>query len=260
MKFLRFYYKNELKTGFFDGKKVIELSDKIENILNSWENPEYISKHKLNSYYLEDIIFAPPITPTKIICVGLNYKNHAKELNMKIPDEPKLFLKPPSSIIGYGNNINYPVMSNEVDFEAELAIIISKLSKNISYNETKDVIGGYTILNDVTARDLQKIDEQWTRAKSFDTFCPIGPYIETEMDPSNQNISLAINGKIKQNSNTKEMIFSPYELVEFISKIMTLYPGDIIATGTPPGVGQMKKGDEVEIIITDIGILKNKIV
>ncbi len=151
-------------------------------------------------------------------------------------------------------------MSSEVDYEAELAIIISKTGKNISFDDADDHIGGYTILNDVTARDIQRKDEQWTRAKSFDTFAPIGPYIETEMDPMNQNISLYINNKVKQESNTKNMIFSPKDLVEFISSIMTLNAGDIIATGTPSGVGQMNKGDISEVTIEGIGTLTNKVI
>jgi len=259
MKFLRFYYNDEIKTGFFDEKKVIELDDPIENVLNSWNDLEYLKKIMKNSYSLEDIDFAPPVDPTKIVCVGLNYRDHAEEFKMEIPDEPKLFLKPPSAVIAHGEIISYPPSSTEVDYEAELAIVMKKKGKNLNLNEVNDYIGGYTILNDVTARDLQRKDEQWSRAKSFDTFAPIGPFIETEMDPSRQNISLNVNGEIKQESNTKNMIFSPQELVVFISNIMTLNPHDIIATGTPSGVGQMQSGDTVEIAIDDIGVLRNKI-
>lgn len=259
MKFLRFFQNNNLKSGFFDGEKIIELSDSIEDILKNWNDWKYLIKQMKMSYSLDDIQFAPPSNPSKIVCVGLNYKDHAEELNMEIPYEPKIFLKPSSSIIPCNANIRYPEMSNEVDYEAELAIVISKAGKNIEMEEAHEYIGGYTILNDVTARDLQREDEQWTRAKSFDTFCPIGPFIETEMNPMNQDISLSINGEIKQASNTKNMIFSTEELVEFISNIMTLNPGDIIATGTPAGVGSMEVGDMVEINIEDIGTLKNQL-
>lgn len=264
MKFLRFFPSDNsiksIKTGYFDGEKVVELSDSILNVLNNWEIKDYIENHLVASYSIENITFAPACEPTKIICIGLNYKDHGEELGMELPSEPKIFLKPPSSVIGCGDDIIYPSMSNEVDYEAELAIVISKTGKNIDRDDADSYIGGYTIMNDVTARDLQRKDEQWTRAKSFDTFAPIGPFIETEMDPENQNIVLSLNGEIKQASNTKNMIFSTYELVEFISNIMTLNPGDIIATGTPSGVGSMKKGSTVEIFIEDIGTLKNEII
>lgn len=261
MKFLRFFVDdNIIKTGYFDGEKVIELADSIENVLNNWENKDYIEDKMVASYSLEDIGFAPVSKPSKIVCIGLNYKDHAEELDMELPEEPKIFLKPPSSVIACEEDIVFPTMSNEIDYEAELAIVISKTAKDVSISDASEYIGGYTIMNDVTARDLQRKDEQWTRAKSFDTFAPIGPFIETEMDPNNQNISLTLNGEIKQNSNTKNMVFSPNNLVEFISNIMTLNPGDIIATGTPSGVGQMKKGDAVEVAIESIGVLRNKVI
>ncbi len=197
------------------------------------------------------------IKPTKIVCVGLNYIDHAKELNMKIPEEPIIFLKPTSSIIYPEDSIILPKVSKRVDYEVELAVVIKEKCKNISKNEAKDIILGYTILNDVTARDLQQKDGQWTRAKSFDTFCPIGPIVKPLNNPNNLKIECIVNGKIKQSSNTKNMIFDVYELIEFISSIMTLYPNDIIATGTPPGVGPLKDGDVVECYIENIGYLKN---
>lgn len=276
MKFLRFFVNDflgddndimncsfnssNIKSGYFDGEKIVSLTDPLEIVLNNWQHERYLEDQIVNSYSLEDVIFAPPTNPSKIICIGLNYKDHAQELGMELPDEPKIFLKPPSSVIAHLDDIIYPKMSSEVDYEAELAIIISKTGKNISFDDADDHIGGYTILNDVTARDIQRKDEQWTRAKSFDTFAPIGPYIETEMDPMNQNISLSINKEVKQESNTKNMIFSPKDLVEFISSIMTLNTGDIIATGTPSGVGQMNKGDIAEVTIEGIGTLINKII
>lgn len=199
------------------------------------------------------------LRPTKIILVGLNYRDHAKELGMKIPKEPIIFLKPPTSIIGPFDNIIYPKGVKRLDYEAELAIVIKKRAKYIKKNRTPGYILGYTCLNDVTARDLQKKDGQWTRAKSFDTFCPVGNHIETDIDPSNLEIRLFLNDLIKQSSNTKNLIFPPNELVSFISHIMTLMPGDIIATGTPPGVGPMKKGDTVRVEIEGIGTLENTV-
>ncbi|KZX14220.1 fumarylacetoacetate hydrolase family protein [Methanobrevibacter filiformis] len=260
MKFLRFIKDHKIKSGYYDGKKVIELKDPIEKVLDSWENWKYLRNQLRTSHSVEDINFLPPVKTSKIICVGLNYTDHCKELDMDIPEEPKLFLKPPSSVIGHTDLIKYPKLSNEVDYEGELAIIIGKEGKNIEYGEIQEFISGYTILNDVTARDLQRKDEQWTRSKSFDTFCPIGPFIDTELDEKNQKITTKLNGEIKQESNTRNMIFSPHILVEYISSIMTLKPGDIIATGTPSGVGQMQKGDTVEIAIEDLGVLKNQIV
>ncbi|MDP3066936.1 MAG: fumarylacetoacetate hydrolase family protein, partial [Methanobacteriaceae archaeon] len=201
----------------------------------------------------------PPVQPSKVVCVGLNYRDHAEELNMEIPDEPILFLKPHTAVIGHGASIIYPPQSHQVDYEAELAVVVGKDAHKISKENAFDYIAGYTILNDVTARDLQRKDGQWTRAKSFDTFCPIGPWIETDLDPGNQNISLLLNGQLKQKSNTRNMIFSVEELVSFISNIMTLKPGDVIATGTPPGVGSMQVGDMVEVEVEGIGVLKNRV-
>ncbi|WP_292460941.1 fumarylacetoacetate hydrolase family protein [Methanothermococcus sp.] len=197
------------------------------------------------------------INPTKIICVGLNYIDHAKELNMKIPEEPIIFLKPTSSIIYNNDKIIIPNQSNRVDYEAELAVVIDKKCKNVKKEDALNYIKGYTILNDITARDLQKKDGQWTRAKSFDTFCPMGPKIVKDINPYNLDIQLKVNGEIKQKSNTKNMIFTVEELIEFISSIMTLYPDDVISTGTPPGVGKLNRGDVVEAEIEDIGILRN---
>lgn len=195
--------------------------------------------------------------PTKVVCVGLNYKAHAKELNMDIPKEPLLFLKPTSSIILDQEDIIYPKASTRVDYEGELAIVISKTSKKLSYKDAKDAILGFSIANDVTARDLQKKDIQFTRAKSFDTFCPVGPAVVKDVDPSNLNIKTYLNNRLKQRGNTSDMIFDVYEIISFVSHIMSLYPHDIIITGTPPGVGPMQIGDKVSIEIEGIGILTN---
>ncbi|WP_423792038.1 fumarylacetoacetate hydrolase family protein [Methanocaldococcus indicus] len=197
------------------------------------------------------------IKPTKIVCVGLNYIDHARELNMPIPDEPVIFLKPTSSIIYNEDYIILPKQSKRVDYEVELAFVVKEKCKDVSKDEADNYILGYTILNDVTARDLQQKDGQWTRAKSFDTFCPIGPIIKKDINPMNLKIECRVNGVVKQSSNTKNMIFDVYELLEFVSSIMTLYPGDIISTGTPPGVGKLNKGDVVECYIENIGILRN---
>jgi 2-keto-4-pentenoate hydratase/2-oxohepta-3-ene-1,7-dioic acid hydratase in catechol pathway len=199
------------------------------------------------------------INPTKIIAIGLNYFDHAKELKMDIPDHPLIFLKPPTSIIGNGDVIILPPQTKELHYEGELAVVIKEKVKNVSKDEARRFIAGYTCANDVTARDLQRIDGQWTRAKSFDTFCPLGPRIVSDIDPQHLSIITRVNGTVKQNSNTINMIFGVFELVSFISEIMTLLPGDVIITGTPPGVGAIEVGDVVEVEIEGIGVLKNAV-
>jgi 2-keto-4-pentenoate hydratase/2-oxohepta-3-ene-1,7-dioic acid hydratase in catechol pathway len=197
--------------------------------------------------------------PTKIIAIGLNYLDHAKELNMDIPEYPLIFMKPPTAVIGDGEIIIYPPQTQELHYEGELGIVIGKKARNISIEASKQYIAGYTCSNDVTARDLQRLDGQWTRSKSFDTFCPLGPRIEKNIDPTNLAITTRVNGVTKQSSNTNQMIFNAYKLVSFISAIMTLLPGDVISTGTPPGVGELKVGDVVEVEIEGIGILRNTV-
>ena len=205
---------------------------------------------------LNDVELLAPCQPSKIVCVGLNYTGHARELKMAIPDEPILFLKPPSAIIGPGEGIVYPPSSQQVDYEGELGVVIGKRCKNISAEDYEKYVLGYTCINDVTARDLQRKDGQWTRAKSFDTFAPFGPWI-AKIDWSNAAIQTRVNGVVKQKSSTSDLIFGVPKLVEFISGVMTLEPGDLIATGTPPGVGTLQKGDVVEVDIEGIGVLKN---
>lgn len=254
MKIIRFIKDGKEKTGLIEDNNIIELSCSIIEAIKSSSIQKYI---KDSNYKFEDIKIKSPVSPSKIVCVGLNYRDHAEELNMDIPEEPILFLKPSTSVIGHLDNIIYPDSSNQVDYEAEIGIVISKEARNVKSENAEAFIGGYTAFNDVTARDLQQKDGQWTRAKSFDTFASIGPCIETNLDPMSQDISLKLNSEIKQKSNTKKMIFDVYELVEFISNIMTLNPCDVIATGTPPGVGPMNVGDTVEVEIEKIGALKN---
>jgi 2-keto-4-pentenoate hydratase/2-oxohepta-3-ene-1,7-dioic acid hydratase in catechol pathway len=271
MKLIRFTVNGEEKIGTLkhDGADhITELSGTMIDALNaSMDGFEKASStnefekkdefEKKRTYHLKDVKILPPVFPSKIVCVGLNYRDHAKELKMEIPDEPVIFLKPSTAVIGHLENILYPPSSSQVDYEAELAMVISREAEKVNEKNASDFIGGYTVLNDVTARDLQRKDVQWIRAKSFDSFCPLGPCIETDLDPTNQNISLRLNHQLKQNSNTKNMIFGAGELLEFISNIMTLKAGDVIATGTPPGVGPMKVGDVVEAEVEGIGVLKN---
>lgn len=255
MKIIRFKHDDIDKNGVLYDEGITELSCSVSDALKASSIEAFLKEEKI--YDVNEVKILPPVKPSKVICVGLNYRDHARELNMEIPDEPIIFIKPPTSVIGHLDSIIYPTSSKQVDYEAELAAVISKEARHIEEGDADQYIGGYTILNDVTARDLQRKDTQWTRAKSFDTFCPIGPFIETKLDPLNQGISLKLNGEVRQDSNTKNMIFSPQRLVNFISNIMTLYPGDVIATGTPPGVGSMKVGNVVEVEIEDVGVLIN---
>ena len=198
--------------------------------------------------------------PTKIVLVGLNYRDHAKEFGIPLPAEPILFMKPVTALIGPEESIIYPSQATRVDYEAELAVIVKDICKDIEPEEVIEHVEGFTCLNDVTARDIQKKDVQWTRAKSFDTFCPIGPRIVTDVEPNNLKIQSFLNGELRPDSNTANFIFKVEELVSFISQVMTLMPGDIIATGTPGGIGAMNKDDTIEIKIEGIGTLRNYVV
>lgn len=208
---------------------------------------------------VEEVRLLAPIWPSKIICVGRNYVEHAKEHNAEVPKIPLIFMKPPSAIINPGDTILLPPQSAQVEHEAELVAVIGKRGRAIPADEAASYILGYTIGNDVTARDLQRSDGQWTRAKGFDTFCPFGPWIDTEFDPSDAVISCRVNGQIRQMASTHDMVFSVPTLVAFISSVMTLEPGDLIFTGTPAGVGPLKAGDIVEVEIENLGKLSNPV-
>ncbi len=197
--------------------------------------------------------------PSKVIAVGLNYSDHARELKMDLPGYPLIFMKPSTSVIGDGDTIVFPDQTQELHYEGELGIVMAKRARNVPVGEARDFIAGFTCANDVTARDLQRMDGQWTRAKSFDTFCPLGPRIVSDIDPTALRIMTRVNGEVKQQSTTANMIFNVYDLVSFISGIMTLLPGDVIITGTPPGVGSLLPGDTVEVEIEGIGILTNTV-
>jgi len=211
-------------------------------------------------YQYNDVTVLSPVLPSKIIAVGLNYRDHAQELHQAIPDEPVLFMKPSTSVIGHNENIIYPPCSHRVDYEAEIAAVVKKTAYMVNEKDAGDYILGYTCLNDVTARDHQQKDGQWTRSKSFNTFCPIGPVIENDINPDNVDIFARLNGEIRQSSNTSNFIVPIFRLFSFISHVMTLLPGDIITTGTPSGIGVMKPGDTIEIEVEGIGILKNRVV
>jgi len=205
-------------------------------------------------------LLAPVIPRSKVVCVGRNYAEHAAELGNEVPKEPLLFLKPNTSVVGPQDGIVYPRQSHDVQHEAELAVVIGRLCKDIPPERVPEVVFGYTCANDVTARDLQRTDGQWSRAKGFDTFCPLGPWIETELDPSDLAVTCTVGEELRQAGRTKQMVFDVPFLVSYISEVFTLLPGDVILTGTPAGVGPMEVGDEVAVSIEGIGTLTNKVV
>ena len=209
---------------------------------------------------VETVNLVPPTTPRKIICVGRNYAAHAKEHDAEIPEVPMIFLKPPTSLIGHKQQIILPPQSAQVEHEAELAVVIGTQGRWIKPEDALSHVFGYTIANDVTARDLQRSDGQWTRGKGFDTFCPIGPWIETEFDPTDALITCHVNGDMRQMASTRDMIFPARNIIAFASSVMTLEQGDLILTGTPAGVGPLNPGDTVEISIEGLGTLSNSVI
>jgi len=210
---------------------------------------------------LAEVTLLAPCEPSKIIALGLNYRDHAAEFGNPVPEEPLIFLKPGTAVIGPDEAIVYPNMSRRVDYEAELAAVMGRTARHVPEDQALDYVLGYTCFNDVTARDLQKKDGQFTRAKGFDTFAALGPWMETEIaDPDNLTVEAYLNGERKQHSNTSNMVFGVATLISFISRIMTLLPGDVIATGTPSGIGPMRAGDVVEIKVERIGNLRNQVV
>jgi 2-keto-4-pentenoate hydratase/2-oxohepta-3-ene-1,7-dioic acid hydratase in catechol pathway len=245
MKICRFRTNDEVFSGVIDDDHV-----------TVFENNE----RRNESYALADIELATPVDPSKIVCVGRNYREHAAELGNEVPKEPLLFLKAPSALINNGEPIRLPSQSNRVEHEGELAIVIGRRCRDLyADDDALSYVLGYTCLNDVTARDLQKSDVQFTRAKSFDTFCPVGPFVETEIDLANGGITTRVNGQVRQNGKFSQMVFPVEFLIRYISNMMTLMPGDVIATGTPSGVGKLDTGDVCEVEIDGIGVLKNPV-
>ncbi len=250
MKIVRFAVNNKVKYGVLSGELIQVIEDK-----------PYRSLKLTDRYHLlDEVKLLSPCTPSKIVALGRNYHNHAKEMGVRLPDAPLIFLKPSTAVIGPEANIVYPASSSRVDYEGELAVVIKKSVWRVSVDDALDYVLGYTCFNDVTARDLQQQDSQWTRAKSFDTFAAVGPCIETELDPGNAVLETYLNGKLKQRGNTSDLIFTIPELINFISHVMSLLPGDIITTGTPSGIGPMYPGDTVEVRIEPIGTLRNYVV
>ena len=251
MKIGRFKAGKRSIFGIIKGKEIVPLKEKrVTDLMESITPTEEVLS-------FSDVKFLSPTRPSKIVAVGLNYKAHAEEMGKPLPEEPLLFMKPSTAVIANKMRIFLPEMSERVDYEGELAVVIGRKCRKVTPEEAPDYILGYSCFNDVTARDLQQKDGQYTRAKSFDTFAPYGPWISTSVDPLDLRITTRVNGEVRQEGRTSDMIFSPFELVSFISQIMTLLPGDVIVTGTPPGVGSLSDGDRVEIEIEGIGTLIN---
>jgi len=250
MRFIRYWEDGKTYNGWVYDDKVGKIEGDIFGEFRRLEATKNIS----------DVKILAPIHPGKIICVGRNYLAHATEHGVNVPEIPLIFLKPPSSVVGPFENIVLPPQSSQIEHEAELAIVIGREGRWINPDQVKEFIFGFTIANDVTARDLQNRDDQWTRAKGFDTFCPIGPWIDTDLNPVDALITCKVNGEVRQMSSTRDMIFPVSHLVAFISSVMTLFPGDLILTGTPAGVGILSPGDVVEIEIEGIGILQNQVI
>lgn len=257
MRIVRFYISGKVKYGVLR-----------DSIIHSYSGTPFhnATGHKNsfvpdgNKYTLNELKLLAPCLPSKIIGMGLNYRSHAREFNMMIPAVPLIFLKPSTAIIGPEDNIVLPRNSERVDYEGELALVIGKISKGVPEDRVPEHILGYTCFNDVSERHNQKTDGQWTRAKGYDTFAPIGPWIETEVNPDDLKLETFLNGEIRQSTRTSDFIFRIPRIVSFISNVMTLLPGDIIATGTTSGIGHMQAGDIVEIKIENIGILKNSVI
>ncbi|RJK98468.1 fumarylacetoacetate hydrolase family protein [Vallicoccus soli] len=209
---------------------------------------------------LSEVRLLAPVLPSKVVAIGRNYADHAKEMGGDVPEVPVVFLKPSTSVVGPGEAIRYPEISNEVSYEAELAVVIGRLCRQVPVEKVPEVVLGYTCANDVTARDLQRAEAQWGRAKGFDTFCPLGPWVVTDVDPADLRVTCTVDGEVRQDGRTSQMVRSVAELVAHVSEAMTLLPGDVILTGTPAGVGPLRPGDSVTVEIEGIGSLTNEVV
>jgi 2-keto-4-pentenoate hydratase/2-oxohepta-3-ene-1,7-dioic acid hydratase in catechol pathway len=257
VKIVRFQYQDKISYGTLENDLITVYSGSPFPLQGA---PPAGFKATKKQIPLKDARLLAPCLPGKVVCLGLNYRPHAAELNIKLPELPLLFLKPSTSVIGPEDNIVLPPNPERIDYECELGVVIGKTAKNVAEADYADYILGYTCFNDVSDRVAQLKDGQWTRAKGYDTFAPTGPCISTGISPFNLKIQTLVNGEVKQSGNTGDLIFGIPKLISFISGIMTLLPGDVIATGTPDGIGPLKAGDVVEIVIEGIGTLRNPVV
>lgn len=258
--FVRFLHNGAISSGRIEQDRVWTLPEEFWDLEAAAKPQNSPPEIKGEGIPLADVTLLAPVQPEKIVCVGLNYAKHVLELHPTAAvKEPVLFLKPPTAILGPEETIVRPGQSERVDYEGELGVVMGRTIYQAGEEQAAAAIFGFTCANDVTARDLQAHDGQWTRAKGFDTFCPVGPWVVTGLNPDSLNIKVTLNGQIKQSSNTKNMLYPVAKLVSFISQVMTLHPGDLILTGTPEGIGPMEQGDEVVVEIEGIGQLKNKV-
>jgi 2-keto-4-pentenoate hydratase/2-oxohepta-3-ene-1,7-dioic acid hydratase in catechol pathway len=261
MRICRFQQGGEVRFGLIESVSGRETITRSISVLSYTRTPHPFEQGASCRISLHEAALSAPVQPSKIVCVGRNYREHASELGNKVPVEPLIFLKPPSSLLDPGAQILRPSISARVDYEGELGVIIGRRCRNVQANEdVRSYIFGYTCVNDVTARDLQSKDVQFTRAKGFDTFCPVGPIISDELDPwTGVEVETRVNGEVRQHGNTRELIFPLDVVIRHISQVMTLLPGDLISTGTPEGVGPLRAGDVVEVRVQGIGVLCNPV-
>jgi 2-keto-4-pentenoate hydratase/2-oxohepta-3-ene-1,7-dioic acid hydratase in catechol pathway len=250
VKLVRFRHDVRIRTGVLEGDAIRVLSGTF------FENPIPTG----GQVSLSEVRLLAPVIPSKVVAVGRNYLAHAEELGNEVPEEPLIFLKPSTAVVGPGDPVPLPSQSRRVDHEAELAVVIGRVCRGVTEEEAPKFVLGYTCGNDVTARDLQERDDQWTRAKGFDGFCPLGPWVETELDPSDLEVVCRVNGEVRQTGRTSAMAYPPAALVSYVSQVMTLLPGDVILTGTPGGIGPLSSGDRVEVEVEGIGVLTNPVV
>jgi 2-keto-4-pentenoate hydratase/2-oxohepta-3-ene-1,7-dioic acid hydratase in catechol pathway len=251
MRLLRFRFGDRIATG------AVDVGSDVVRILQGtfFEDPLPTGEE----VPLDDVRLLAPVLPSKLVCVGKNYAAHAAEFDQSVPEEPLLFLKPSTAVIGPGEPIQLLPISERIDYEGELAVVIGALARNVRAEDAYRVILGYTCANDVTLRDLQRMDDQWARAKGFDGSCPLGPWIETDLDPNDVRIETRLNGDVRQNGQTSEMVYGVATLIEYVTSFMTLLPGDALLTGTPEGVGKLEPGDVVEVEVEGVGTLRNEV-
>jgi 2-keto-4-pentenoate hydratase/2-oxohepta-3-ene-1,7-dioic acid hydratase in catechol pathway len=252
MRLMRFRYGDRIATG------IVERGDDDIQVLQGtfFEDPLPTGERVA----LDDVRLLAPVLPSKLVCVGKNYAAHAAEFGMEVPEEPLLFLKPSTAVIGPGDPIELLPISRRVDYEGELAVVFGRIAKHVRAEDASRFILGFTCANDVTLRDLQRADDQWARAKGFDGSCPIGPWVETEVDPTDVVVETRVNGEVRQHASTSDLAFGVATLIEYVTTFMTLLPGDLLLTGTPDGVGKLADGDEVEVEVEGVGVLRNRAV